>query len=88
MADEDEDSNSHGYPMYLYVYDENGRYGPKQTISNKDELAKVFEDVVAPTTRAGREVVIADCWDHCIYHAKDGVVVWPKEAVKKFRQSS
>lgn len=65
------------YPMYGYVYDEDGDHSGKQEIFNVAELSEFLRD--SDTARAQvdekREIRITDCWDLLIWHAVGGAVV-------------
>jgi hypothetical protein len=79
MAEEKED----GFPMSIYVFDDDGKHNGAILIANNVELEEKLDNVAMPMLKTGREVVIADCWDSCVYHAKDGKVIWPTEEMVK-----
>ncbi len=69
------------FPLYLYLYNPDGTYGAPVDIQSDNSLQTLFRLVVLPSVRSGLEVVITDPLDLCVFHAKDGVVLFP-EVVK------
>lgn len=70
-------TKSSGFPFRLYVYDESGKHSGPVEIINDLQLRIQFQSAVSPAVDAGREVVITDWEDFCVFHAKGGVVLYP-----------
>jgi len=65
------------FPLYLYVYEPNGTYGKPSEIANAQELETLMNTTINVAVHLGREVVITDPLDFCVFHAKDGAVIFP-----------
>lgn len=71
-------ADSKGYPFSLFVYDAEGKHGEPVDVPHQAALRILFEVAVAPAVSDGREVVITDCEDYAVFHAKDGKVIFPE----------
>ncbi len=60
----------------LYEYNKEGYHNGALQIS-EDTLEMVFETIVRIAKNEGREVVITDVEDFCVFHTKNGVVLYP-----------
>lgn len=69
---------SKGYPFYAYVYNPNGMHNGAVDIQNDVALKLMFDTTIKAAVAEGREVVVADCEDICVFHAKDGRVIFPE----------
>ncbi len=75
------DSPVKDYPLFLYEYDTNGKYGKPIDIPSALGLEILMNTTIKAAVQAGREVRITDVEDYCVFHAKDGKILWPpKEA--------
>lgn len=68
---------SKGYPFYLTIYDEDGMHGDPIDIPTEMGLKLLFATAVKDAVAKGREVVVTDCEDFCVFHAKDGKILFP-----------
>ncbi len=60
----------------LYIYREDGKHDGAMDVSEL-ALRMVFVSMIEPAVRAKREVVITDAGDFCVFHSKDGEIIWP-----------
>jgi len=70
---------SDDYPLYLYEYNTEVRYGEPLHIAGPAGLEFVMGTLVKTALAEKREVVITDAADVCVFHAENGEVVWPKK---------
>jgi hypothetical protein len=61
----------------LYEYNSEGYHNGHITIS-EDTLPMVFKTIVRVAREDKREVIITDLGDLCVFHMKDGEVLFPK----------
>ena len=69
-------SNEDEFPMLLYVYGHDGMHGEPIKIVDNETLLTLFETIVAQAVAQRREVVITDMADDCLFHSRDGEVLW------------
>ena len=65
------------FPFFLFVYDVDGKHGAPVDIRTDAALEAAFVSAVVPAVKSGKEVVITDSDDCCVFHAKDGTVIFP-----------
>lgn len=73
-------SEADDFPLFLYLYDQQGFYRGAKRLGNRQELKTTFEREVVPAIRERREVRICDTADYLCFHAKDGRVLYPPRA--------
>jgi len=74
-------SSEKGYPFRGYLFDYEGYHDGGIWLETDDQLEN-FIFLVAPAhMHRGLEVMVTDCWDFAVFHAKNGRVVWPSEEV-------
>jgi hypothetical protein len=64
------------FPLYVYIYNTEGYHGGKQIIKDETELRAMMLRIRS-IVEEGREVMITDTGDFCVFHAKGGKVKWP-----------
>jgi hypothetical protein len=69
--------NEPDFPFLLYVYDADGRYSKPDRIETTDALEAAMCGPVKLAIAEKREVVITDVGDDCLFHAKDGRIIFP-----------
>jgi len=62
----------------LYEYGSDGRYSKPMEIS-ETSLDMVFRTIVRVAKEEKREIVITDMGDDCVFHMKDGVILFPTQ---------
>lgn len=67
------------YPLYLYEYNAEGRYGEPLRIAGPAGLQMLMGTLVKQALAEKREVRIVDAADVCVFHTRDGEIVWPKK---------
>lgn len=67
------------YPLYLYEYNAEGRYGAPLHIAGPAGLQMLMGTLVKTALAEKREVLISNEADECVFHAADGEIVWPKK---------
>lgn len=72
-------TTSDDYPLYLYEYSAEGRYGEPLQIAGPAGLEFIMGTLVKRAVEQKREVRIVDTADVCVFHARDGEIVWPKK---------
>lgn len=71
------------YPLFLYLYNENGRYRDAVEIAGETELESAMAGQVRDHIRRRLEVRITNAVDELVFHAQGGKVLWPmKERVR------
>lgn len=65
------------FPAYLYIYREDGLHDGKIKVPDKTTMTRLFNELVIPAVKAGRQVVITDADDFCTFHAEGGEVIFP-----------
>jgi hypothetical protein len=66
------------YPIRLYIYSSDGTYGEPIMIMSEDHLMGVgTQFVVRHAVETGHEVMMTDPNDFCLFHAKEGKVIFP-----------
>lgn len=68
-----------GFPMKGYIFNADGTHDGDVTISNPAELDVFFKFPVLQALANRVEIIITDCDDFAVYHAKDGKVLWDGE---------
>lgn len=61
----------------LYEYNSDGYHNGSMQIS-EDTLPMVFKTIIRIAKEDKREVIITDLGDMCVFHMKDGEVLFPK----------
>lgn len=64
------------YEFFIYVYDADGKHADPIEVQAAG-IGSLFETVVVPEVKNGREVVITDSDDFTVFHAKSGKIVFP-----------
>jgi hypothetical protein len=72
-------TTSNDYPLYLYEYNAEGRYSDPLHIAGPAGLEFIMGTLVKTALAEKREVRIVDESDVCVFHARDGEIVWPKK---------
>ena len=67
------------YPLFLYEYDADGKYGRPLDLANQPALILAMKTIIRPAIAEKREVLITDGDDCCVFHTKEGIVVFPEE---------
>lgn len=67
-----------GFPLLLYIYNEQGKYDTPLDIPTRLGLEILMETTIKPAIEAGRKVIITDCGDDCVLHAEGGKVLFPR----------
>lgn len=67
-------------PYFLYLYDAKGRYRAPQKISTDAELRLAFAGPIKKHVAEKLEVVVTDSGDDCVFHAKEGKILFPTPA--------
>jgi hypothetical protein len=66
------------YPISLYLYDKEGRYGKPFTIESEEQLNGFGVRLsVAIAMQEGRKVVMTDPLDRMVFHAEGGAILFP-----------
>ncbi len=65
------------FPLFLYLYDEHGRYGNPTEIADAATLAGAMWIMVRDHISRGLEVRITNRADELVFHSQHGKVVWP-----------
>lgn len=68
------------FPLRLFEYDSSGRYGDSRKINSEDDLLTAMEVTVKKAIAEKREVRITDTADLLVFHAKDGLILYPERA--------
>lgn len=66
------------YPIRLYLYDANGRYGEPIQIDSQEQLYGVGTRTLIKM-HMQNEVRMTDPMDRLVFHAKDNEVLFPTE---------
>ena len=69
------------FPIKLYVYRPDGKWDSKDvlTINSPAELhSERVALAVRVAVKSGVKVIMADCFDFCVFHAEGGKVLHPK----------
>lgn len=69
------------FPLFLYLYDEQGRYGNPTEIGNDAALETAMQIMVRDHISRGLEVRITNLADELMFHSQCGKVLWPTENV-------
>lgn len=72
------------FPINLYIYGEDGMHGEPILIVSEAQLngpgtVMIIRDAVA----RGVEVMMTDPMDFCLFHAKDGKILFPEKEASK-----
>jgi len=65
------------FPVFVYIYDANGRYGKPVKVDGFMHLEDIMKGDVATAVREGREVRICDVDDFLVFHAENGTIKHP-----------
>ena len=68
------------FPLRLYEYNAEGRYGYPLRIENSAALEVAMTTIVKAALAERREVRITDTGDDLVFHVQNGSIVWPTEA--------
>lgn len=70
------------FPLLLFIYDTNGRYGEPIQIVSTEQLYGVGVRLVLRTAMSqGVEIRMVDPQDYLVFHANHGNVIFPAENV-------
>jgi hypothetical protein len=76
------------FPAYLYIYREDGTHDGKIRVPDKTTMTRLFNELVIPAVKAGRQVIVTDALDFCTFHAEGGEVIFPTpEIIAKMTKS-
>jgi hypothetical protein len=67
------------FPLYLYIYTKDVRYGNPEVIRDREVLGMVMSGRVKDMIGKGREVRIVDGDDYLVFHSKGGRIIFPQE---------
>ena len=67
---------SSGYPMFVYIYNAQGRYGEPVRVNNVQQLEDQFISNIKSAVQAGLEVRITDLDDCLVFHAENGLILF------------
>lgn len=67
------------YPLYLFIYDENGFHSTGVLLEDKQKLEYAFKTSIKFAIANKREVRITDTGDLLCFHAKDGKILYDGE---------
>ena len=67
------------YPLYLFIYDENGFHSTGVRLEDKYKLEYAFKTSIKFAIANKREVRITDSGDLLCFHAKDGKILYDGE---------
>jgi len=73
------DPDKNLYPLYLYIYDENGFHSIGVRLDDKQKLEYAFKTSIKFAIANKREVRITDSDDLLCFHAKDGKILYDGE---------
>lgn len=67
------------YPAKVFVFHEDGTHGgPFATLHDTEGLTRLMNDETFKAFfRSGNEIRITDPMDNCLFHAKDGTIIFP-----------
>ena len=65
------------FPLFLYEYDADGRYGKPLKIAGPPGLEFAMATTVKQAIAEKREVRITDTSDFLVFHAENGEIIWP-----------
>jgi hypothetical protein len=72
------------FPLFLSLYDEQGRYGNATEIADESTLEAAMQIMVRDHIGRGLEVRITNLADELVFHSQNGKVLWPTaEAVRR-----
>ncbi len=64
------------FPVLVYEYDKDGRYGPLLRIENEADMKLWFMTKLKPIIDGKREVRITDTGDLMCFHARNGKILY------------
>ena len=64
------------FPVLVYEYDKNGRYGPPKRIPTMEGLEVWFKENLQKILSEKRELRITDTGDLMCFHARNGKIVY------------
>lgn len=67
------------FPLFLTLYDEQGRYGSPTEIPDARTLEAAMRIMVRDHMGRRLEVRITNLADELVFHSQDGKVLWPAE---------
>ncbi len=67
------------FPLFLYLYDENGRYGNPTEIADESTLEAAMRILVRDHIGRRLEVRIRNPADELVFHSQHGRVLWPTD---------
>ena len=67
------------YPLYLFIYNENGFHSTGVRLENKQKLEYAFKTSIKLAIANKREVRITDSGNLLCFHAKDGKILYDGE---------
>lgn len=67
------------FPLFLYLYDSQGRYGSPTEIADAGTLEAAMRIMVRDHIGRSLEVRITNLADELVFHSQDGKVLWPRE---------
>jgi hypothetical protein len=70
------------YPMRVYVYDEDGRYGDPLTVESETELY-ALKATLRDAMKRKMEIRITDPLDFLLFHAKGGEILFDGQNIKE-----
>ena len=73
------DPDKNLYPLYLFIYDENGFHSTGVRLEDKHKLEYAMRTSIKYALAARREVRITDSGDLLCFHAKNGKIIYDGE---------
>lgn len=67
------------FPLFLYLYDPQGRYGSPTEITDAGSLEAAMRIMVRDHIGRRLEVRITNLADELVFHSQDGKILWPQE---------
>lgn len=64
-------------PFYAYIYTSEGKHYGGVELPRADDVRAFLRGAAPPAIERGVEVIITDRGDYTVFHAKEGVVLWP-----------
>lgn len=66
------------YPFFGYVYNHAGYYHAPIKLDTETMLENFLDRVARHAIEEKREVMVTDCDDYAVFHAKGGEILFPK----------
>lgn len=73
--------NENPYPARGYLYDDKARHGGGEWLRDTQELYAWLDQNLPVSLATGRELMVTDNMDDCIFHAKYGEILWPNDTM-------